>query len=30
MARQGLFSKIRKKVDKDYAEELLAEAKAEK
>ena len=30
MAREGLFSKVRKKVDKEYAEELRAEALAEK
>lgn len=30
MAKEGLFNKIRKKVDKEYAEELLAQEKAEK
>lgn len=30
MAKEGLFKKIRKKVDKEYAEELLAQEKAEK
>ena len=27
MAKEGLFNKIRKKVDKEYAEELLAQEK---
>ena len=30
MAKESLFNKIRKKVDKEYAEELLAQEKAEK
>ena len=30
MSRESIFNKIRKKVDKEYAEELRAEALAEK